>query len=646
MKGLYRRISIFIFVIIVISVGFSVYTNFIVDYSLEGLETALHFTNKVAGDTDLNTSRVYQTILRDLVIQEVAEEDLDVQKVIALEHAERSLEETEERGGFGRSQFYLKQFKKAKTPERNTLLRQVDHLYRILAGYYQSFLGFIRFLHQKIFRRFPERQESFEYSSFLLLNQAEEKEKNKDYGGAAELYRRYLDIYSDRPDRGFVSISLANVLIKQRKIKEAKEILRQIQMAFAGLEEAEIASVVMRRIDVMQQVDKDIGELLRMIPQYYGMKEEKILKLRLALSYIKSYRFSSAREILSDLSHSEDEEIRQKARFYLGWVYKLDAQYDQGAAVFLELLEDPNLDKDLGLGLQAQLADIYYRTNQLGKAVSYYQGLSQEARKRGVSGAKIQDTWIDLAELEQASIYYFDLDNEVEARKHLENLEENPAFENIQKEIEASSVGGDVREKIFEALKNKKIDVAFSMFQKVLRNHPNDPLSHGGLATIYVLMTDIQRANYYAKRAYELGADEYTTSIYAYTEWLVGNREGAKKLYEEAIRSNPQYFPARFNLAYLLIRMGDYEEAADTLAEAERDFPSLSSGMLAKVRNNIGCALWFMGQIQGAQDQFRAALELNPDFDVAKVNYERTRMNENPEPEDLRESMWDRETAT
>ena len=124
----------------------------------------------------------------------------------------------------------------------------------------------------------------FEFSSYLLLSQAEDAVRKNKFSKAAELYRQYLEVYRDRPDRGFVSISLGWVLIRLRNMKEAERLLRDIRNEYSGLEEADIAHVMLRKIKSLKDVDKEISQLLRTIPRYRQSPVRDKLRLRLALA--------------------------------------------------------------------------------------------------------------------------------------------------------------------------------------------------------------------------------------------------------------------------------------------------------------------------------------------------------------------------
>ena len=146
-----------------------------------------------------------------------------------------------------------------------------------------------------------------------------------------------------------------------------------------------------------------------------------------------------------------------------------------------------------------------------------------------------------------------------------------------------------------------------------------------------MLLSDLDHAQAYAEKGYRLGNDEYTTSVAAYVQSLRGEHERAAALYREAVEKNPGYIPARFNLAVEYLEGKKYREGLDILTELDRTFGDVKDLMRSKILNNMGYALWWLGDRDQAADRFRQALAVTPDFPDAKKNLELISLGRSPE---------------
>ncbi len=86
-----------------------------------------------------------------------------------------------------------------------------------------------------------------------------------------------------------------------------------------------------------------------------------------------------------------------------------------------------------------------------------------------------------------------------------------------------------------------------------------------------------------------------------------GRTEEAIAEYREVVRLNPGYATAHNNLANALLKLGRTEEAVAEYREAVRINPGD-----AEARNNLGIALFSMARTEEAINQCRAALEIEP----------------------------------
>lgn len=622
MSRLFRLLFLVGGLILVVVAGFSLYSHFLVDYSLESLEFALSATDKKAESTSRMGTNVYRNLLKDLALEEVSEDSSEVKNLAMLELAARSFDETSDRAGNQRAKLYLRQTADSKTPERQQVLRWLDETYRYLRNMFYQLMKFIHYVRQQVS---SETEVPLDVSSYLLLSQAEEKEKKWQLTEASDLYRRFLEFYPEHPDHSFVTISLAHILMKQKKYHEAERLLRGLVVGNTGVEEYQIATALLKKIDGFKKREDQIKEMENMLLSSPEGKEADTLRLKLALDYLYSYSVDRAQELLRDLQKSEDHSIRVKAKFYLGWIYKLQTQYDQGAKVLLELSAEKGLEKDMGLGVEAQLADIYYQQNDSEKSLEHYQNITRGAKApQDASSQKAsQEAWSALADSEQAVIYYFDLGDREKAQESLNRLSGNlPEYAELTdlKSALKDAAAMDLRDLAFAQLKKGRVYESLDLFKKKMKQDPNDGWTHSGLASVYVLLTDLYLAEEVALQGYSVKPDQYTTSVLGYVRAYKGQFDESIELYKRALEMDPEYIPAKFNLSCVYLTQKKHEEARVILEELEVTFRDYKNIMKAKILNNKGYALWWLGDKEQAKRSFKEALETTPNFKDAQIN--------------------------
>lgn len=619
--------------VVALVIAFMLYSHFLVDYSLEDLEFTLAATQSEQTTQTTAGSRLYKRLVEDLAINEAANEEADLKNLAFLEVAARSLNEAEDRAGAKRAEAYLDSTLKSRRSLRQQWFQILDEFYRIVKEWYFRIYSVLRYAHKQVV---SEEKTEVDMSSYLLISQAEEQEKLWQLERAEDLYRRFLAFYPDHPDRSFVTIALAHVLIKEQKYHDAEELLRELSQASRGLEEQRIAGLLMRKINQYKKAENERLKLEQEILDENRPEEAERLKFRLGLLYLQTYNLKDAQRLFREIEKSEQKMYRVKAKFYLGWIYKMQAQYDQGAEILMELTRDGQLDRDLALGAKAQLADIFYQTDQREASADIYRSIADEAdSKTPQQGAEraASEAWDSLAIYEQANIYYFDLGQSEKAQSLMEKLESGGAyFENItdlKKSMEAASEI-DLRDLGFAKLRKGHPYEAMQFFKKKVKLMPSDAWSYSGLANAYVLLTDLYEADLNARRAYEIQPDEFTASVYAYTLAYQNRYEQAILLYETALTVDPDYIPAKYNLAGIFLLKGEYEQAYDLLKDLEGLFTGYNNLLKAKILNNLGYALWGLNDKKEAVIYFKLSLAAIPGFEDARINLESALKGEAP----------------
>ncbi len=579
------------------------------------------------GTHHVSGSTAYQDVSRNtleaLVVDEISRQNTSVRNMVFLDLASLSFRGNRAESDLTGARFYLDQVLNSKIPVRQYPLRVLDFLYRHWERLCRKAVSFFHYL-QKLIRFKPEQAaEVAEPVDTALLDEAVDKSSQGQMTQAVELYRQYLRLYPHANDRGFVTIALSQLLIRQRQYPEARRLLEEIQWQFAGGEEAGIAMRLLKKIEILIRRESEIDALRETLMRQKGSVQWETAGLRLALFYLSTYRYQEAEELLKQFEESRDAQIRSKVKFYLSWVYKSKAQYDIGIQVLNELLMDPEIEQELVLGLRVELADIYYRKQDIQNAIKQYEFLKADVKKTVFSQQAAGQVWQALAELEMASIYYYDLYDPEHAKEHLARFKELTSEDAVTGSFEAVlEEAGHItaKERAFLALRNFKIRLAIEFFKKILRSGQGDAQSYAGLATAYAFQGDLTRAMELAQKAYALKGDAYTRSVLGYLYALGENHEAASRFYEEALRQEPGYIPARYNLAYEYLKTGRHEEAVNFLVGLDVTFQGYRNVMHAKILNNMGCAYWFLGDSGRAQNRFRQALDLIPFFKDSQLN--------------------------
>ena len=597
--------------VVIAIIFFSLYAQFALDYTLENLKDSLE---AVQGQelSGLGT-RAYHNTLENLAIEEMTRKDADFQSVMLLELAARSVRDAVDQFGSARAGLYLTEVLKEKSPQRSFLLQVLDTVIRFSRTFFRASQNLWKYFWNRV-RRVPEAP-TLEATGALILNEAERLERDWKLKEAERYYREFLDRYRDRPERGFVKIFLAQVLIKMRRLDEATVVLGQVQREFPGAREETTALTLLERARSIQRRLSRLGELENWVksrPERLYLEEGG---LELALSYLATYQLDRALSVLERLSEAKDPRVRSKALFYRGWINKWKGDPDEGKKIFEMLEKEPQVNPAMATAATVQIADIHYEKKEYKQALMQYEDLASKAAS---------ETWKALSELETSNIYLVGMNNVEAARGHLDRLQLLASTLPTGREIfrkkleEALDIG--LRDEAFGALRDGKVDVAFKKFEDYLRKFSRDGQAYSGMASISLLKGRLNEAFEEAEKGYALSRDEYTATVLGYVYEKMNKLKEAVGYYQIGTEIKPSYVPARFNLAWVYVRTARFLEADRLLESLEKEMSDLPKGTRAKVLNNRGCALWGLGKRQEAVVRFQKALKLMPELAEAKTN--------------------------
>ncbi len=640
MRHLVKWLVILGIAFVTLTAGFTLYANFLLDYSLDNLEQAVSAADRNNDASNPLLHSLYQNMTQDLAVEEAFRgKDASIEQLTLLDFASRSFGETGERIGNKRAGVYLNQMVERRKAQRHPALRLLDEIYYRLRKLYSILGSVVQYFQKKIARKEKVSTSATPYSSLFLLNQADQKQKTGQLPEAVELYRKFLDLYPDVQEKGFARIALANALIRSGELDEAQTHLLTVQKEYFGLEEERIAAAWLKKVSLLKERQALIESLKTAIESPGDPVNRANATLKLGLAYLSSYRFEEAVKILQDLSqNSPDVDARQKAGFYLAWAHKMNSQYSQSLEVLNKLLEDPALQGELALGLKAQQADLYHLQNDPQNAITSLGELKRSAASAPASGDVARQAWVSLSDIEQGSIYLFDIGDQAKGRELLDlgSRTAGVEIEGLTEQMTAESQGNAV-DRAFQALKVGKVNAAYEIFEKHLKNDPRNPWLHSGLATVYLLFGETQLALNYAQRGHQLLSDAYTSSILAYVHSFRGDNQKAIDLYKSVIETTPDYIPAQFNVGCLYLDIGEYQNALDMFSQLEKNAGPREKYLHSKILNNMGLALWNLGRSDEARQQFESSMKFTPNFAVARQNLSLMASGQAPQMVQLKE---------
>ena len=138
------------------------------------------------------------------------------------------------------------------------------------------------------------------------------------------------------------------------------------------------------------------------------------------------------------------------------------------------------------------------------------------------------------------------------------------------------------------------------------------------LASIELKLNNRTKAKEVMLKACEINPDDATLHNNLGIELsTLGEYDAALMHYKKALSLNPNFYWANNNIAGLLIQQKKYDEAIGFLNEAIK-----TESKYADAHFNLGVALQYIKDLQGAINSYQIALTLNPSLVQAKNNIE------------------------
>lgn len=150
---------------------------------------------------------------------------------------------------------------------------------------------------------------------------------------------------------------------------------------------------------------------------------------------------------------------------------------------------------------------------------------------------------------------------------------------------------------------------AIRAYQKAVEIRPLDPEANMNLATVYAQSGDPHRGIVYAQRAVD-GAPEspYTHANLGVLYAQINDGDKAIDALKRAIELNAEQPEVYLNLAHELMRQDAFPQAVSTLQNARKIKKTPA------ILERLGVALYKSGDPIKAEDAYREALDLDPDY--------------------------------
>lgn len=621
-----------IFAVAILMGGFfALYSHFLVDYSLESLETAGRLAERGSVTTSATGKQVYRQLMQNVLLDEAAKEDADLRNLAFIQLATRSGADDAQGDYRSRYKFYLSEVQQEKNKKRFFLLRAIDLLHRQIEkvrGYAAYFWSYVRG------KLTVKKEVALDLTSAVLLSQAEASEKTGDFDRSVSLYEKYLERNPDDADSGYIRITLAGIKVKQKKWQDAEVLLRRTRRSFAGQEESRIADDLLHRIEILKAQWQELEKTERDLAQETQIRRTHQLKFKLGLINLRLERFDEAKGFLGQLDAIQDKDLQLKARFYLGWIHKLQQDYGVSEEILSVLADDPLIDEELRNGIKAELADIYYRQGDEKSSLQQYHSIAGDHCNEVNGESVLGQAWVGLAELEKSFLYY-NVGDQVKAGESIGCLTDSYKGQSSLVEIQKASETGEgenIQLTAFVNLQRGRVEQARQLFERSKAQEPDNYLNYSGLAMVDVLSSNLDAAQKSAQRGYQMKKTEYSASVLGYIMAFQNDPRAAIAFYLQAMEMNSSYFSARFNLASLYLKTRQYREALKHLLELERSMPDKESLMYSKVLNNLGCALWWVGKEDEAVARLELAMRVTPGYVDAELNLKQIRLERIPQP--------------
>lgn len=573
---------------------FTVYNAYLVDASLETIRVSLEQTAEAESPISAESIGL---LLNSALVNELSKPNADLSTLNALD-----LVSSITGGARGLHQLkgsvaILKETLRERENQRFFLLRWIDWIN-------QEFWKVAAFIKHSIVSLFAGDSLKLKpVVEYQLVREAKNLEKAQDFKQAKAAYEKFLSLNPNVAGTRLIEIRLASVETKLGEFKTARDRLKKVTQRSTDQTEVLVARNLERQIQKMEGLIVKKTELEKSIRTMTKVTDLQNAYFELGLLSNQLFDLKGAQEAFKKAVDIDPlSEVADKARFSLGFAYKMTNNIKESEKVFLDLSQKA-VSNALQVASFLQLASVKKMTGDFAGAV---QVLNEAAQKAGDTLAAV------VAQFEAGNVYLFNLNDTEKA---------DQAFREFQRLTTARGAGaktitiGDsfslpMREYAFFLFEKGRLKEAREVFETILKTDENDAWSHSGLGTILELQGKRDEGYQNLKEGYGKQPDYYTASALAYIEERRGNLAEAVSLNKTAIKLNPNYLYPYYNLGHILITENKFEEAVKVLS-AGRDLSIKLDRKIPLLQNNLGYSFYNLKQYDKALAMFNEALVQN-----------------------------------
>jgi putative PEP-CTERM system TPR-repeat lipoprotein len=179
---------------------------------------------------------------------------------------------------------------------------------------------------------------------------------------------------------------------------------------------------------------------------------------------------------------------------------------------------------------------------------------------------------------------------------------------------------------LYSHIQLRRWDAALALAKDMLAEDPDNPVLHNAIGAVYLWKQDYAAVRRHIDTALELAPDFEAARInLAALESAEGNKESARRLYEQTLANEPENVDAIMALAKILLEADEVEQATHYLMRArELDTvdirPRILLGQLAMNRGDAGSAVDYLEEARALSPQNATTLRLLSEAQVRAGN--------------------------
>jgi len=588
-RGLFKPVVTFVLLI----TFFVTYNAYLVDASLETLRTSLDQT--LSADTPGQVEGV-GIMLEGVLQSELANPSFDFTSLNAVDVASSLANEALEPRQLKSSQIVMSEAVKHKESNRSGVLKLLDRINREVQKIWE-------FLHHFVLGLFQgKKNPPNPIQNYELLKQAKKLERSGKFVESEKLYDQFIRLNTNGSGIGLIKIRHAFILMKLGNYQKAKRLVSEVRQNVPNRTERVVLKNLSQQIKKMEKIAKKRKKLEREAMTLTRVEDLQEVYFQIGLLSAELYDLEGAQDAYKRVIDLDPRtEIGEKARFHLGFAYKLSNNIAESEKIFTQLGLTASTS-ELRFASQLQLASVK-------KLSGDYLGAAELLER--LAGEATDVTTATVAQYNAGYIYLYNLNNPHKAQEAFERIQElRHKFPNAEIIEIDPFISVPLREFAFRLFELGELEKSKEMFETVLKVDENDAWAYCGLGVIHVIQGNGKLGFELTEKGYRLQPDYYTASALAYLEEGRGNLEEAIKLNKESIKFKGEYLYPYYNLSRVYITQKKYEESVEILKKG-RDLAVNLDVAFPLLQNNLGYSYLQLKQYDLALEMFSEAILLD-----------------------------------